>query len=268
MRTSEGALPRRRLVRRRQSLRWWGALLTVWLLVWIATPLAGWTWGDGTFPLLASLGVLAQVTVSLAALAQTWPVRRILRVAAIVLPGTWSVEAVGAATGVPFGHYDYTDALWPRLLGVPLLIPLAWLMMLPPAWAVATVLKPAITGWRARACYAAISGAAFTAWDFYLDPQMVARGLWVWEQPGGYWGIPWVNFAGWWLGATALTWLINPTNLPRRPLLVIYTLVWLFQAVGLGLLWDQPGPALVGLGGMGIWVLAAWWREWQAWRGH
>lgn len=246
----------------------WLALLACWLLVWIVTPIAGWVWGDDTFPLLASLGVLAQATVSVVALARAWPVSRVVRAALLVLPITWAVEAIGAATGVPFGHYDYTDALQPQLLGVPLLIPLAWLMMLPPAWAVAAVLHPPVGSRRARVSYAALSGAAFTAWDLYLDPQMVAHGLWAWEQPGGYFGIPWVNFVGWWAVATTLTWLVNPRDLSHRPLLTVYTLVWLFQAIGLGLMWGQPGPALAGLAGMGFWVLAAWRREWRAWRGQ
>lgn len=247
---------------------WWPVLLAAWLGVWIATPVAEWTWGDDTFPLLASLGVLTQTAVSLTALAQRWPMRRMARAALIVLPGTWAVEAVGAATGFPFGHYEYTSALQPQLVGVPLLIPLAWLMMLPPAWAVITALRPAGDGWRARALYAALSGMAFTAWDLYLDPQMVSHGLWVWEQAGGYFGIPWVNFVGWWAVATALTWLVTPSDLPHRPLLAVYTLVWIFQAAGLGALWGQPGPALAGLVGMGVWVVAAWYQEWQAWRGQ
>ncbi len=246
----------------------WLALLVLWLLVWIVTPIAGWTWGDDVIPLLASLGVLAQAAVSMVALARAWPLSRMMRAAVIVLSLTWAVEAIGAATGVPFGHYDYTDALQPQLLGVPLLIPLAWLMMLPPAWAVSATLRPVADGGRGRLRFAALSGAAFTAWDLYLDPQMVAHGLWEWEHPGGYFGIPWVNFLGWWATATALTWLVNPRDLPRRPLLIVYTLVWLFQAVGLGIMWEQPGPALVGLLGMGVWALAAWRREWRAWRGQ
>jgi putative membrane protein len=252
----------------RRWLSLWLALLALWLLVWIVTPVAEWTGGDSTFPLLASLGVLTQAAVSVVALARAWPVSRVVRTAVIVLPVTWGVEAIGAATGVPFGHYDYTDALQPQLLGVPLLIPLAWLMMLPPAWAVAAVLHPAVRSEHARLVYAALSGAAFTAWDLYLDPQMVAHGLWIWEQPGSYFGIPWVNFAGWWAVATVLTWLVNPRDLSQRPLLIVYTLVWLFQAVGLGILWEQPGPALAGLLGMGVWAVAAWRKEWHVWRGQ
>ena len=43
-------------------------------------------------------------------------------------------EAVGLATGVPYGEYEYSDDLGPTLFGVPFLVPLAWLMMAWPSW--------------------------------------------------------------------------------------------------------------------------------------
>ena len=46
-------------------------------------------------------------------------------------------EAVGLATGFPYGSYTYSDALGPTLLGVPFLVPLAWLMMAWPSWVLA-----------------------------------------------------------------------------------------------------------------------------------
>ncbi len=46
-------------------------------------------------------------------------------------------EAVGLATGFPYGEYTYSDDLGPTLLGVPFLVPLAWLMMAWPSWVLA-----------------------------------------------------------------------------------------------------------------------------------
>jgi putative membrane protein len=134
--------------------------------------------------------------------------------------------------------------------GVPLLIPLAWLMMLPCAWAVAYQ----ITGQSRGRQFMLVSALAFTAWDLFLDPQMVNWGYWVWEQPGGYFGIPWLNFGGWFLSAVGLTWLIRPPA-PPASLLVIYLLTWLLQTVGQLFFWQMPGPALVGFGGMGCFVV-------------
>ncbi len=247
----------------------WLAALAVWLGALIAMPISLWVAGERVFPAMATLGVLAQAAATLIALAGRWPARRILVVAAIVSAGTWAVEWLGSTTGFPFGHYAYSDLLQPQLGGVPLLIPLAWLMMLAPAWAVAGALlaplRERLGGWYLP-LFAALAGGAFTAWDLYLDPQMVSRGLWVWDSPGGYFGIPWVNYLGWWLTAVLLTLLARPTDLPRPRLLAIYALTWLFQAVGLGIFWGQPGPALAGFAGMGLFAVLAWRAEVRRWQ--
>jgi uncharacterized membrane protein len=256
-----------------KSLKWkrrgvWITLWTLSLILWvgllIATPISLWLAGRDVFPIMATLGVLAQAGATLLALAGGWPSPRIGWALLVVLVGTWGIEFLGSTTGFPFGDYAYTDALQPQLAGVPLLIPLAWLMMLGPAWAMAEAIlagaEDRLAGWYGLV-HALLTGAAFTVWDLYLDPQMVANGLWGWDQPGGYFGIPWLNYLGWWLSASLLTLVIRPARLPRRPLMVIYTLTWAFQAIGLGLFWRQPGPALTGLVGMGAFVAWAWSRE-------
>jgi putative membrane protein len=242
----------------------WVASLALWVALLIATPIGTWLAGDDMFPLMATFGVLAQAAATFIALASDWPGGRVLVALAVVSGGAWAVEALGSASGFPFGAYDYTGALQPQLAGVPVVIPLAWFMMLVPAWAVSEAIlaghREKLGGWYAT-LHAVLAGVAFTAWDLYLDPQMVARGLWVWNYPGGYFGIPWMNFVGWWLAATLLTLLIRPRRLPRRWLMVIYTLTWAFQAIGLGVFWGQPGPALVGFLSMGIFVIWAWRKE-------
>ena len=45
----------------------------------------------------------------------------------------------------------------------------------------------------------ALGSAALTAWDLFLDPQMVGEGYWVWARRGLYRGIPLGNFVGWFL---------------------------------------------------------------------
>jgi putative membrane protein len=251
----------------RLRLIWLGSLL-LWLGFLILTPIGVWVMGEAVFPLMASLGVLAQFAATLLGLALGWTARRILLTLLGVAGFTWLVEAVGQATGFPFGEYAYTAALQPQLGGVPLLIPLAWMMMLAPAWGVTeSILRPLRS--RLRRVYwlvfASLAGLAFTAWDLFLDPQMVASGLWAWDSPGGYYGIPWSNYFGWWASAALLTLLLRPSGLPRFPLFVIYTLTWVFQVIGLGIFWGQPGPALAGLAGMGLFALLAWHREGKAW---
>lgn len=109
--------------------------------------------------------------------------------------GGFLVEAAGVATGFPFGTYDYSGELGPKLLGVPLVIPLAWTWMAWPAWLAAV----RVTG--NRAIRIALAAFGLACWDLFLDPQMVAEGYWSWQNPTpalpGLPGIPVSNYLGW-----------------------------------------------------------------------
>jgi putative membrane protein len=232
-------------------------LLVILVAGLLVMPVAQWGTGQSGFMSGVILGVLLQTTVGVLFLAQTAGTRRVIGIVLTVLVVAWAAETIGSRTGFPFGAYHYTDALQPQLFGVPLLIPLAWLMMLPPAWAV----SQRITGRVSGVAFVAVSALAFTAWDLYLDPQMVGWGLWVWDVSGSYFGIPLANFAGWLLISALITALARPPALPQTPLIVIYALVWLIEAAGQALFWGLPGPALWGFVGMGVFVALAWRRR-------
>jgi putative membrane protein len=130
-------------------------------------------------------------------------------------------EAVGLATGVPYGRYAYSAALGPTLLGVPFLVPLAWLMMAWPSWALADRL----TRQRGAVTRVLVAAAIFAGWDVVLDPQMVQAGYWTWAHPHpGLPGIPTVpltNLGGWLLaGLVVMTLLdrhVTRTSVPDAP---------------------------------------------------
>lgn len=112
------------------------------------------------------------------------------------------LEAVGVATGLVYGGYHYSSRLGPKLFEVPLLIPLSWAMVVYLAHAVAQRLtgdgdrSPTV----GRAVFFCVIGAVVTtAWDVVADPQMARTGLWVWDTPGEFFGVPVHNFAGWWV---------------------------------------------------------------------
>lgn len=231
-------------------------LLALWVSIMISVPILLWTGGEDALRSGVIAGVVAQFATVMAILVQFWGAQRTLRAVAIVLPLTWLIEFVGSTTGLPFGVYHYTDALQPQLGHVPLLIPMAWLMMLPPAWAVAT----AVSGEANRGRFVIVSALAFTAWDLFLDPQMVGWGYWIWSNPGLYFGIPLINFAGWILASALVTLAVNPRDVPVVPLLVIYTVTWALQFIGQLFFWQMPGPALIGGAAMGAFMVLAWRR--------
>ena len=114
--------------------------------------------------------------------------------------GGFVAEAIGVATGVPFGHYTYAGSLGPRLLEVPLVIPFAWAMMAYPALLVGRYCASSVAG------RTAVAAVALATWDVFLDPQMVDAGHWSFAPGNGptLTGIPLINFAGWLLVAAVL----------------------------------------------------------------
>lgn len=229
-------------------------LLMVWVVTMISLPIVRYLAGETGVRWGVVAGVVLQTATVLIILYHAWGAARTILTAVGVSVLAWMAEAVGASTGLLFGAYHYTDKLQPQLGHVPLLIPLAWLMMLPPAWAVAQQITGSTRGWR----FVAISAVALTAWDLFLDPQMVAWGLWVWENPGGYFGIPWHNYLGWLVVSAVMTLLLRPPKLPVLPLLLVYTVTWALETIGLMVFWGLPGPALVGFVVMGLLVVLVW----------
>jgi lycopene beta-cyclase len=228
--------------------------LVVWTLIMIALPIVRALASMEIFNTVVVVSVIVQAMAVLFIVGEQWGWKRTFWMALGAAVITWALEAIGSATGFPFGAYDYTASLQPQLAGVPLIIPLAWLMMLPPAWAVAQVLVGHVPRWS----FVLVSAAAFTAWDLFLDPQMVSWGYWVWNNPDGYFGIPWINYFGWFLSAALLTAILRPQPVPARPLLIIYSITWALESIGLIVFFGLPGPGLVGFFVMGMFVVLAW----------
>lgn len=124
---------------------------------------------------------------------------------------SYLMEEIGVRTGLIFGAYHYSDLLGPKLGHVPAIIPLAWFMMVYPAWAVARVLVQGIDTSAAPglAAQAIIAAMVMTAWDVVMDPGMAAAGNWVWERGGLYFGVPRRNYFGWLLTTFVIYWIVG-----------------------------------------------------------
>lgn len=178
-------------------------------------------------------------------------------------------EAVGVTVGVPFGGYAYAGTLGPAVLGVPLLVPLAWTMMAYPCLLLGRRLAPAVpavpAGTRRRAVAVGLGAWTLAAWDLYLDPQMVAAGHWSWHDPTpalpGVPGIPLSNYAGWLIVAVAITSTLDralPEPDDVRAEAVPATLLawtWLGSALGNLVFFDRPAVAGYGVLAMGVTTL-------------
>jgi putative membrane protein len=119
---------------------------------------------------------------------------------AIAVMVSFTLEAIGVATGWIFGNYYYSDSLGPKLLGVPLATQAAYVSMCYASLNTARVILGVFgtpKGW-------GNIGVAFSStfimvnWDVALDPyQSTVFGHWVWPDGGAYFGVPMHNYAGW-----------------------------------------------------------------------
>ncbi|MGY1822293.1 carotenoid biosynthesis protein [Geodermatophilus sp. SYSU D00079] len=164
-------------------------------------------------------------------------------------------EAVGLATGVPYGQYAYSDDLGPTLFGVPFLVPLAWLMMAWPSWLLAARLTRGARPSRRRPARVAVAAAVFAAWDVVLDPQMVQAGYWTWAHPQpslpGIDTVPLTNLAGWLLAGLVLMTLLDRLVTGTSPRIGD-------GAPLLALAWMTLGGALAHAGWLDLPGSAAW----------
>ncbi|MBM0279458.1 carotenoid biosynthesis protein [Micromonospora tarensis] len=205
---------------------------------------------------------------------------------AVATGGGFAIEAIGVATGVPFGSYDYSGELGPKLAGVPLIIPLAWTWMAWPAWLAAVRLTGGVASRAGGNGPSTGSGASWTgrggsgaglwgrrialatvglaAWDLFLDPQMVAEGYWVWRDATpalpGLPGIPVSNYLGWLLFAVLMMSALRPlagpavTHTDRRdhPTIALYLWTYLSSILAHAVFLDLPASALWGAAGMSV----------------
>ncbi|MEU5905609.1 carotenoid biosynthesis protein [Micromonospora sp. NPDC047467] len=243
-------------------------LLGVLVLAQICYPL---TTGDTRAGLTVATVVLGWLLSVGHALLSRGP-RVAAALVAVATGGGFAIEAIGVATGVPFGSYDYSGELGPKLAGVPLIIPLAWTWMAWPAWLAAVRLTggsgPTASGnastagrWVGRIALATVGLAA---WDLFLDPQMVAEGYWVWRNATpalpGLPGIPVSNYLGWLLFAVLMMSALRPlagpaverTDQRDHPMFALYLWTYFSSILAHAVFLDLPASALWGAAGMAV----------------
>ena len=113
-------------------------------------------------------------------------------------------ELLGTSTGFPFGEYRYLSGLGYKIADlVPFTIPLSWFYVGFCTYLIARVgleSRPLPT-WVRSVGAIGVGSLLLTFWDFVLDPAMSQTDVpfWVWEQPGAFFGMPYQNFAGWFI---------------------------------------------------------------------
>lgn len=143
--------------------------------------------------------------------ARRWGAAVARRWALTVLFCAFALETVGVLTGSPFGRYAYTGRFGPQIGSVPLVIPLAWHVVLTHALLLVRARLP----FARRRLEAPLAALLCALYDAVLEPfAWKARGYWVWEEGA----VPLQNYAAWFvLSLVILRYLAPPRDRLEMP---------------------------------------------------
>lgn len=195
----------------------------------------------------------------------------------ITVAVSWSYEHVGVETGLIYGAYHYTDALGLKLGHVPIIIPIAWFMMIYPSYIIANLIGSGrqmmmrdkknnnhrITLVQIL-WLSFLSAVIMTAWDLVVDPYLSGptERAWIWEDGGQYFGVPLHNFGGWLLTTFTIYFifrLLSERKFQVRPSRPLTTSIILLPLISYGtmmvaniILGEPPELRIIGPIVMGI----------------
>ncbi len=127
------------------------------------------------------------------------------------------IEALGVATGVIFGNYQYGPTLGIKILNVPLIIGVNWLMLVYLVGVMLNKLQASI--W----LKSIIGGGLLVFMDVFIEPVAMQLDFWSWENQQ----IPVLNYLAWFVVGSFLVFVFNVLNFKKTnavavPLFIIY----------------------------------------------
>ena len=181
---------------------------TPMLALWVITALfAAFTVLTSLFPGLLSPGPVGIIdTILLVAFALVhgatlYGGRGIVVFVVVCLVVSNFFENLSILTGFPFGHYHYTDVLGPKIFLVPITIGGAYFGAGYLSWTLSQILLCRMSGpvdAFGRWSLPVIASLLMASWDFMLDPgESTFHHSWIWENGGGFFGVPFSNYLGW-----------------------------------------------------------------------
>ncbi len=120
----------------------------------------------------------------------------------------FTAEWIGVHTGYLFGDYAYGQVLGTKIDGIPLLIGVNWYLL-------SYVTSAFVRRFKWSVWPSAIVGAALmTGIDYLIEPVAIREGFWHWNSIG----IPWTNYACWFLVSLPLQFAAFRWNRENNPM--------------------------------------------------
>lgn len=137
--------------------------------------------------------------------------------------GGYIVELIGTKTGYLFGEYAYGNSLGPKLLGVPVVIGLNWLIVVRASLSlVESIFKPN------KVIVALFVGALCTLLDYLIEPVAIQYDFWSWSSQA----IPIFNYVCWFGFSSLFAYLFLNHSKRNNKLGIPILFVWiLFFAI-------------------------------------
>jgi len=160
----------------------------------------GFAWQPSPFAqFLAAIGIA--IACAHAVLVYGWKDAAVL--GAICLVTTFTIENIGAATGMPFGRYHFeVGSNLPHVGTIPMIVGPLWFGMGYFCWIVAgTLLGGADRRLHRKFEMIAlpiVAAFVMTQWDVVMDPTLATIfKAWIWHDGGAHFGVPLSNYLGW-----------------------------------------------------------------------
>lgn len=237
-------------------LRFCWILGVLWLLIFVcSTAMSGSVIG---FVLNATQMVMLTIILLLhASLLYGWTGTAIFCVIGFAVG--FLLEASSVASGFPFGTYVHHSP-GPRAWGVPVQGMFIYMCYGWYAWVLARVIcleSPNHLVGSARVGTPLIAAFILAGFDYPIDPILsTVFGLWTFEHPGGQFGVPLSNFAGWIFAGAVIFFPLSAIDSRFQPTSACHSraywflpcAVWIAQAAQYPLLWMLAPPGSVNLG--------------------
>ncbi|WP_197489702.1 carotenoid biosynthesis protein [Rossellomorea aquimaris] len=169
-------------------LIWYGVGIILVSLDWLPSSLQ---WANAVFLYLA--GFLAVVYSS-----KVLGAFRGCLIGVFIMLLTILAESLGVHYGIIFGSYHYEKDFGFQLIGVPITIGFAWVMVIMTSMAYFERLLMKPKSLLGAIYYSSLTSIFAVTMDLIIDPVAYkGREYWIWDEGGWYYDIPAQNFLGW-----------------------------------------------------------------------
>jgi len=127
------------------------------------------------------------------------------------------IELIGVKTHYLFGNYEYGNALGIKLMGVPIIIGLNWIVVIAASYSFCS------TFIKNKSALIVTSAIAATMMDVFIEPVAIKYGFWSWENNI----IPIFNFICWFIFSLLFSLIYSKLQKPYSIVNFYLFIIWL-----------------------------------------